>query len=57
MTWKDPIVEKVRKTREAYAAMFNHDIDAICEDIKEWEEKSGRKYDSPPEKKALKKVA
>ena len=31
--WKDPIVEETRKLREEYASKFNHDIDAIFEDI------------------------
>ena len=41
--WKDPIVEEVRKAREAHAARFNYDLDAICRDLKEQEKKSGRK--------------
>lgn len=51
MTWKDPIVAKVRKIRDAHAAKFNYDLDAIYEDIKAFEEKSGLKYDLPPKKK------
>jgi hypothetical protein len=41
--WKDPIVEEVRKVRQAHAAKFNYDLDAICRDLKEQEKKSGRK--------------
>lgn len=32
--WRDPIVEEVRRLREAYAARFHHDLDAIVEDLR-----------------------
>jgi hypothetical protein len=38
----DPIVDEVRRVRDAYAARFNYDLDAIFRDIKEQEQKSGR---------------
>ena len=41
--WIDPIVEDVRQGREAYAAQFDYDIQAICHDIREQERLSGRK--------------
>lgn len=37
----DPIVEEVRQVRDAHAARFNYDLDAIFQDIKEREKKSG----------------
>src|SRR5690242_11555697 len=37
----DPIVDEVRRVRDAHAARFNYDLDAIFEDIKEREKKSG----------------
>jgi hypothetical protein len=40
----DPIVDEVRRIRDAHAAKFNYDLDAIFRDIKEQEKKSGRKY-------------
>jgi hypothetical protein len=40
----DPIVEEVRRVRDAHAARFNYDLDAIFEDIKEREKKSGLKF-------------
>jgi putative addiction module component (TIGR02574 family) len=46
-TENDPIVEEVQRVREAYAARFNYDLDAIFRDIKEKEkeeEKKGRKF-------------
>lgn len=40
----DSLVDEIRAVREAYAARFNYDIDAICRDIKDQERKSGRRY-------------
>lgn len=40
----DPIVEEVRRVREAHAARFHYDLDAIFRDIKEQEKKSGCKF-------------
>lgn len=40
----DPLVDEVRRVRDAHAARFNHDLDAIFLDIKEREEKSGLKF-------------
>ena len=37
----DPIVDEVRKVRDAHAARFHYDLDAIFRDIKEQENKSG----------------
>jgi hypothetical protein len=37
----DPIVDEVRRIRDAHAARFNYDLDAIFQDIKEREKKSG----------------
>ena len=44
----DPIVDEVRRVRDAHAAMFNYDLDAIFRDIKEQEKKSGLKFVSYP---------
>lgn len=44
----DPIVDEVRRVREAHAAMFNYDLDAIFQDIKEQEKKSGLTFVSYP---------
>ncbi|MGO9466948.1 MAG: hypothetical protein ACLQIB_05445 [Isosphaeraceae bacterium] len=40
----DSLVDEIRAEREAYAARFNYDIDAISRDIKEQERMSGRTY-------------
>lgn len=37
----DPIVEEVRRLREAYASQFNFELDAMVRDLKKLEEKSG----------------
>ncbi len=44
----DPIVDEVRRVRDAHAAMFNYDLDAIFQDIKEQEKKSGLEFVSYP---------
>ena len=44
----DPIVDEVRRIRDAHAAMFNYDLDAIFRDIKEQEKVSGLKFVSYP---------
>jgi hypothetical protein len=41
--WQDPIVEEIRQYRQEYAARFNHDLTAICRDLRERQQKSGRK--------------
>jgi hypothetical protein len=40
----DPIVDEVRRVRDAHAARFNYDLDAIFRDIKEQEERSGHRF-------------
>jgi predicted HTH domain antitoxin len=42
-TWLDPIVEEVRRIREAHAAKFDDDLGRIFEDLKRSEAESGRK--------------
>ncbi len=48
----DPIVDEVRRIRDAHAAKFNYDLDAIFADIKEQERKSGLTFVSYPPRKA-----
>jgi hypothetical protein len=38
--WQDPIVEEVRRVREAYAKRFNYDLEAIFKDLKIKEEQA-----------------
>lgn len=40
----DPILDEVRQVRDAHAARFNFDLDAIFADIKEREKSSGLKF-------------
>ena len=44
----DPIIDEVRRVRDAHAAMFNYDLDAIFRDIKEQEKMSGLEFVSYP---------
>ncbi len=40
--WRDELVEETRRVREAYAAKFDFDLEAICRDLKEKEQQSER---------------
>lgn len=40
----DPIADEVRRARDAHAARFDYDLDAIFQDIKEQEKKSGHQF-------------
>ena len=51
---KDPIVEEVRKTRNAHAALFKFDLAAICEDLRKKEKTCGHPIVSLPSKPYLK---
>ena len=44
MSDSDPIVDEVRQVRDAHAARFNYDLEAIFRDIKEQEKRSGRRF-------------
>lgn len=46
----DPIVEEVRKLRDAHAAKFNYDLQELFKDIKKQEKKSKRKFFTLPPK-------
>jgi hypothetical protein len=54
--YRDPIVAEIRAIREAYAKRFNYDLDAIYQDLKEQEKKSGRKLVSFSGRKQEKKT-
>jgi hypothetical protein len=41
--YNDPIVEQTRKLRDEYARQFNYDLDAICRDLMERQERSDRR--------------
>ena len=40
----DPIVDEVRRVRDAHAARFNYDLDAMFQDIKRRERESGLEF-------------
>ncbi len=48
----DPIIDEIRKVREAHASRFNYDLDAIFRDIKEREKQGPHKFVSFPPRKA-----
>jgi hypothetical protein len=50
----DPIVEEVRRIREAYAAKFNYALEAISLDLKRQERESGRTFVSFPPRRISK---
>jgi hypothetical protein len=43
----DPIVNEIRQIRQAYAASFNNDLHAMCEDLRRQERGSGRELRTP----------
>ena len=47
---KDPIVEEVRRARQDHARTFNHDLVAICRDLKKIESVCGHTLVSLPPK-------
>ena len=52
----DPIVEAVRKVREAHAAKFGYDLAAICTDLKAREKESDHPLVRRPPKLRMKKT-
>jgi hypothetical protein len=51
--WQDPIVAEIRTLREAHAAKFNYDIDAIYQALKADEEKNDHPKASFPPKRLV----
>jgi hypothetical protein len=51
--WKDEIVEETWRKRDAYAAKFNYDLEAIYHDLKAREQQSGRQTVSLSPKQPL----
>lgn len=49
--WHDPIVEEVRRFRQEYAAQFNHNLRAICNDLRKRQMDSGREAVTLPPKR------
>jgi hypothetical protein len=47
----DPIVDEVRRVRDAHASRFDYDLDAIFRDIKDREKTSGRNFVSFPSRR------
>ena len=53
--WRDLIVEETRKRRDEYAAEFNHNPDAIFDDIRKRQREAGKRRVSFPARKPLQK--
>jgi hypothetical protein len=49
--WTDPIVDELHEIRQANAAKFNYDLDALFEYLKKQEKKSKRKVVTLPIKR------
>lgn len=46
----DPIVNEIRKLRQAYAERFDNDLHAICEDLRRQERESAREFSTPEQR-------
>ncbi len=46
--WEAPVVEEIRKVREAHAAKYNYDLYAIYRALKKEETESGHQFVSLP---------
>jgi hypothetical protein len=42
--WNDPIVEEVRRVRDAHAKKFNYNLQAIAADLKKQQKTSKQKF-------------
>lgn len=52
--WRDSIVEEIHRYRQEFAARFNDDLDAMCDDIESRQGKDGRKVVSLPPRRITK---
>ena len=48
---EDPIVKEIREIRNAYARKYDHDLDAICRDLQEKQQRGERRVVSRPPKR------
>jgi hypothetical protein len=55
--WQDPIVKETRELREQYAEKFQHDTDAMFEDIRKRQSSSGKKLVTFPARKPVSRSA
>lgn len=52
----DPIIAEVRAIRQAYAARFDYDVEAIFKDIRARQEASGQDYVQLPARRPVSTV-
>ncbi|MDA1087840.1 MAG: hypothetical protein O2901_12605 [Verrucomicrobia bacterium] len=55
--FKDPIVEEVREARMRHSAKFNHDLDAIVDDLMKKQDQLDRPVVSLPPKRIARKAS
>ncbi len=48
----DPIVDEVRRVRDEHASRFNYELDAIFDDLKTQERRSGARFVKYPARRA-----
>ena len=48
---KDEVLEEIYKIREEHARVFNYDLEAICDDLRQKQAESGRQIISQPLKR------
>ena len=48
---KDPVVEEVRRIRDAYAQRFDYDLDRICRNLQEQQRRDTHQHVSLPPKR------
>lgn len=54
--WKDLIIEEIHKYREIYLKKYKFDLHAVCQDIREKQNKDDRHIVSPKPRPAKKVV-
>lgn len=44
----DPILDEIHRFREEYAKRFNYDLNAICQDLRDQQQKNGHRVVTLP---------
>jgi len=52
----DPIVDEIRKIRDAHASRFGYDLKAICDDLRKKQEKGDNRIVSFPPRRLEKEA-
>ena len=51
----DPIVDEIRRARDAHAARFGYDLKAICDDLRKRQKECGHRVVSLPPRRLQRK--